>query len=69
MKGSPETVLTAIDEFGCTKDFLMNVGREKGHAVTDIIARQKPTTLLEIGGYVGFSALLFGNELRKAGGQ
>ena len=47
----------------------MNVGREKGHAVTDIIARQKPTTLLEIGGYVGFSAILFGNELRKAGGQ
>lgn len=47
----------------------MNVGREKGHVVTDMIARQKPTTLLEIGGYVGFSAILFGNELRKAGGQ
>lgn len=47
----------------------MNVGREKGHVVTDIIARQKPTTLLEIGGYVGFSAILFGNELCKAGGQ
>ena len=68
MKGSPEAVLAAIDEFGCTKDFLMNVGREKGSTVTDLIARQKPTTLLEIGCYVGFSAILFGNELRKAGG-
>lgn len=47
----------------------MNVGREKGRAVTDIIVRQKPTTLLEIGGYVGFSAILFGNVLRKVGGK
>lgn len=39
MKGFPEAVLAAIDEFGCTKDFLMNVGREKGHVVTDTIAR------------------------------
>lgn len=69
MKGSPENVLAAIDEFGCTKDFLMNVGREKGHVVTDLIARQKPAALLEIGGYVGFSAILFGNEIRKAGGK
>lgn len=69
MKGFPEAVLAAIDEFGCTKDFLMNVGREKGRVVTDLIAQQKPTTLLEIGGYVGFSAILFGNALRKAGGQ
>lgn len=43
----------------------MNVGR----VVTDIITRQKSTTVLEIGGYVGFSAILFGNELRKSGGQ
>jgi catechol O-methyltransferase len=69
MKNSPETVLAAIDEFGSTKDFLMNVGREKGAVVTDIIAKEKPKTLLEIGCYVGFSAILFGNEFRKAGGQ
>ena len=68
MKGSPEAVLAAIDEFGCTKDFLMNVGREKGAIVTDLIAKEKPKSLLEIGGYVGFSAILFGNELRKASG-
>lgn len=69
MKGSPEAVLAAIDEFGRTKDFLMNIGREKGRAVTDIIAKQKPTTWLEIGCYVGFSAILFGNEMRKVGGD
>ncbi|KAJ5155720.1 hypothetical protein N7492_008523 [Penicillium capsulatum] len=69
MKGSPEAVLAAIDEFGSTKNFLMNVGREKGAVVTDIIAKEKPKTLLEIGCYVGFSAILFGNEFRKAGGE
>jgi len=47
----------------------MNVGREKGGVVTNIIAKEKPKTLLEIGGYVGFSAILFGNELRKVGGH
>lgn len=69
MKGSPEAVLAAIDEFGCTEDFLMNVGQEKGGVVTKLIAQEKPKTLLEIGGYVGFSAILFGNEFRKSGGQ
>lgn len=69
MKGSPEAVLAAIDEFGCAKEFLMNVGQEKGGVVTNLIAQEKPKTALEIGGYVGFSAILFGNEFRKSGGQ
>jgi catechol O-methyltransferase len=47
----------------------MNVGREKGAVVTDIIAKEKPKTVLEIGCYVGFFAILSGNEFRKAGGQ
>ena len=69
MRGSPEAVLAAIDEFGCKEDFLMNVGQEKGKVVTNIIAQTKPKSFLEIGGYVGFSAILFGNEFRKSGGQ
>lgn len=69
MKGSPEAVLAAIDEFGCSQDFLMNVGQDKGNIVRKIISEEKPKTFLEIGGYVGFSAILFGNEFRKAGGH
>lgn len=69
MKGSPEAVLAAIDEFGCTKDFLMNVGQEKGSVVTRLIAEEQPKTFLEIGGYVGFSAILFGSQLRSSGGH
>ncbi|QKX62791.1 uncharacterized protein TRUGW13939_09956 [Talaromyces rugulosus] len=69
MEGSPEVVLAAIDEFGQTQNFLMNVGRHKGKIICDLIAKEKPKTILEIGGYVGYSAILFGDALRKAGGQ
>lgn len=69
IEGSPEAVLAAIDEFGQTQDFLMNVGMHKGKIITDLISKEQPKTILEIGGYVGYSAIMFGNALRKAGGQ
>ncbi|KAK3677533.1 hypothetical protein LTR78_002383 [Recurvomyces mirabilis] len=56
IRGSPEKVLAAIDEFGRTKKYLMNVGEDKGKIV-------------ELGGYIGYSCLLFGNAVRKAGGK
>ncbi|KAH6880384.1 putative O-methyltransferase [Thelonectria olida] len=55
LRGSPERVLEAIDDFG-SKKYLMNIGKEKGKIV-------------ELGGYVGYSAILFGDALRKAGGH
>ena len=47
----------------------MNVGAAKGKIVCDLIAEVKPKVMIELGGYVGYSALLFGDALRKAGGQ
>ena len=69
IRGSPLRVLQAIDEFGRKKKYLMNVGEDKGKIVTDLIAEVKPKTMLELGGYIGYSALLFGNAVREAGGQ
>lgn len=43
----------------------MNVGPHKGKVITDIIATDQPSTILEIGGYVGYSAIMFGHALRK----
>ncbi|KAF9779365.1 hypothetical protein IL306_001910 [Fusarium sp. DS 682] len=68
LRGSPERVLQAIDEFGRTKKYLMNVGEDKGKIVTDLIAEVKPKVMVELGGYVGYSTLLFANAVRKAGG-
>ena len=47
----------------------MNVGENKGKIVTDLIADVRPETMVELGGYVGYSALLFGDAVRKAGGK
>ncbi|KAH7401958.1 S-adenosyl-L-methionine-dependent methyltransferase [Phaeosphaeria sp. MPI-PUGE-AT-0046c] len=69
IRGSPENVLSAIDEYGRTKKYLMNVGEDKGRIVTDLIAEVKPKTMVELGGYVGYSCILFGDAVRKAGGQ
>ena len=69
IRGSPAGVLKAIDEYGRSKKFLMNVGDDKGKIVRDLIAEVKPQTMVELGGYVGYSALLFGDALRRAGGK
>lgn len=41
IRGSPQRVLGAIDEFA-RKKYLMNVGEDKGKLVADLIAEMKP---------------------------
>ena len=69
IRGSPTRILAAIDEYGRTKKYLMNVGDDKGRIVSELIADVRPQTMVELGGYVGYSALLFGDAVRKAGGK
>ncbi|OAL24817.1 hypothetical protein AYO22_05606 [Fonsecaea multimorphosa] len=69
MRNSPHKVLAAIDEFARTQKYLMNVGEDKGRIVTDLIAEVKPQAMVELGGYVGYSCILFGDAVRKAGGK
>lgn len=47
----------------------MNVGAPKGRLVTGLISELKPQTMIELGGYVGYSAILFGDAVRRAGGK
>ncbi|KAI9805178.1 MAG: Copper amine oxidase [Sarcosagium campestre] len=68
IRGSPSAVLAAIDDYAKTK-FLMNVGSEKGKIVVDLISEVKPQVMVELGGYVGYSAIKFGDAVRKAGGK
>jgi catechol O-methyltransferase len=69
IEGNPANVLKAIDEFGRTKKYLMNVGEHKGLIVSDLIRKRQPQTMVELGGYCGYSTILFGAALRDAGGQ
>lgn len=47
----------------------MNVGDKKGAIVVDEIKSRKPEVMVELGGYVGYSTILFGQAVRNAGGQ
>ena len=69
IRGSPARVLAAIDDYGRRKNFLMNVGRFKGPIVAEEIAQRKPKTMVELGGYIGYSAILFGSRVRDVGGS
>ncbi|KAL4860971.1 hypothetical protein BDV12DRAFT_82925 [Aspergillus spectabilis] len=68
IKGDPQKIIDLIDEFSETYHF-MTVGPPKGAIITDIIAERKPSTMIELGCYVGYSAILFGDAVRKAGGS
>ncbi|KAI9818382.1 MAG: hypothetical protein M1827_000440 [Pycnora praestabilis] len=69
IRGCPAAVLKAVDEYARTRKYLMNVGEDKGEIVSDLIAEVKPQTMVELGGYVGYSALLFGDAVKRAGGK
>lgn len=69
IRGNAGRVLAAIDEFARTKKYLMNVGEDKGRIVTDLIKERRPETMVELGGYIGYSCILFGAAVRDAGGK
>ncbi|KAI9369691.1 S-adenosyl-L-methionine-dependent methyltransferase [Aspergillus egyptiacus] len=68
IRGDAGKIIDLIDEFSQTYHF-MTVGREKGDIVLDLIAKRKPQIMLELGCYVGYSAILFGDAVRRAGGK
>jgi catechol O-methyltransferase len=67
LRNNPPAILAAIDQFA-TSSYLMNVGELKGRHVTSLLATHKPKVSLELGGYVGYSAILFGAAVKKAVG-
>ncbi|KAJ4287853.1 hypothetical protein N0V88_007564 [Collariella sp. IMI 366227] len=69
IRGNPKGVLNAIDEFARTNTGLINVGERKGAIVCDLITQYRPSCMLELGGYIGYSGILFGDALRRAGGK
>lgn len=62
--GDAESVLRTIDELAWSGTFLMNVGPDKGLILDDVLQKQKPCIALEIGAYVGYSAVRIGSQLR-----
>lgn len=69
MRGSPSKVLQAIDDYSEQYNYLMNIGSTKGEYICSLIAENKPSTMIELGGYVGYSAILFADTVRANGGK
>ncbi|KAJ0415996.1 S-adenosyl-L-methionine-dependent methyltransferase [Aspergillus carlsbadensis] len=69
-RNNPKRIIDLIDEYSETANLhLMTVGDEKGPIVLDLINTHKPQVMIELGCYVGYSAILFGDAVRRAGGK
>ncbi|KAM3076995.1 hypothetical protein ACMFMF_004910 [Clarireedia jacksonii] len=66
---TPVAVLNAIDDFSLKQDFLISVGPHKANILRELITQHKPEVLLELGGYLGYSAILFANKMREVHGD
>lgn len=69
LNGNLQKVLSAIDEYHKEYDMLMNVGAKKGQHIVNLISESKPSSMIELGVYVGYSAILFGDAVRSHGGK
>ncbi|KAG0127351.1 S-adenosyl-L-methionine-dependent methyltransferase, partial [Tuber indicum] len=63
-KGNPKAIIAEIDSFAMRKH-LMNIGEMKDRLVTDLIATYRPSTIVEVGAYIGYSTLLFASTLKS----
>src|SRR4029078_11188780 len=56
-RGDIDDVLDTIDKFAYEQTFLVNIGDEKGKLLDAAVKRADPKLILELGTYVGYSAL------------
>ena len=54
---NPNSVLSIIDNYAYKKTFLMNIGDEKGLLLENAIKESKANNILELGVYLGYSAI------------
>ncbi|XP_055976324.1 catechol O-methyltransferase [Sorex fumeus] len=55
--GDAQSVIEAIDFYCYQKEWSMNVGDKKGEIVDEVLREQRPSVLLELGAYCGYSAV------------
>jgi catechol O-methyltransferase len=65
--GNIDDVIRAIDEYAYKKKFLINIGDEKGRILDAALERIKARRVLELGAYVGYSALRIARKLQPGG--
>lgn len=65
---NPQSVLKAIDQYA-QRSWLMNIGEDKGLILDQTLSDRKPKSVLEIGAYVGYSAVRISSQLDQPGAK
>ncbi len=65
--GDLDAAIAAIDAYAYQKKFLINVGDEKGKLLDAAVLRVQPKLVIEVGAYVGYSALRIARQLPPGG--
>ncbi|RAK88663.1 hypothetical protein BO79DRAFT_287674 [Aspergillus costaricaensis CBS 115574] len=69
LRNRPTAILSEIDRWAAEHNYcMMTIGTERSKPIVDLIHECEPQIMAELGGYIGYSAILFGNEVRRAGG-
>ena len=69
-QNDPQSILDVIDNYAMEgsldkKRFLMNVGPEKGKILEESIKKHNPKKILELGAFLGYSAVLIGMNMSE----
>lgn len=64
-EGDAEGVLAALDHLAWEDTWFMNVGDRKGKILDDAVKAADPMLVLEIGSYIGYSAVRMGRLLKE----
>ncbi|WPH05086.1 S-adenosyl-L-methionine-dependent methyltransferase [Acrodontium crateriforme] len=65
LKNNPAKILEAMDHFSAQEDFLISIGSDKARLINELLKEEDPKIIVELGGYLGYSAILFGDYLKK----
>ena len=65
MKGNPQRIIEAMDEYANQHEFMIHVGSDKALIIQNLILENKPRILVELGGYCGYSTIIFAEQMRR----
>jgi catechol O-methyltransferase len=54
-----------MDEFSAKREFLISIGGHKASILFNVVEKEAPKTIVELGGYLGYSAILFADVVRR----
>ena len=54
-----------MDTFSTKQDFLISIGSDKAQFMRELLDKERPNVIVELGGYLAYSAILFGDYLKK----